>query len=92
MPAKGPRHYSAYDKSRVELTDERVQARREAIKRWGEAAVKGKDVDHVKPLDEGGTNAPSNLRLRDPHENRADKSGMKGGHATHPEFTHHAQK
>jgi 5-methylcytosine-specific restriction endonuclease McrA len=90
MPAKGPRGYSAYDKSRIELTDARVQARREAIKRWGEAAVKGMDVDHKVPLSEGGTNAISNLRLRDPNENRADKSNMRHGHARTQKYTHDA--
>jgi hypothetical protein len=82
MPAKGPRGYSAYDKSRVELTNARVQARRNAIQKYGAAAVKGKDVGHIKPLSEGGTNAPSNLKLQDPHANRADKSNMKNGKAT----------
>lgn len=31
----------------------------------------GKDVDHKKPLDKGGTNAKSNLRVVDRSENRA---------------------
>lgn len=36
----------------------------------------GKDVDHKRPLMEGGTNARSNLRTRSPKKNRA--SAKKG--------------
>lgn len=32
---------------------------------------KGKDIDHVVPLSKGGTNAPSNLKLKKPSENRS---------------------
>ena len=32
----------------------------------------GKDVDHTHPLAEGGTNAPSNWRVRSRHANRAE--------------------
>lgn len=31
----------------------------------------GKDIDHKKPLSKGGTNAPSNLRLTSPSNNRS---------------------
>ncbi len=31
----------------------------------------GKDIDHVKPLSKGGTNAASNLRLKSPSANRS---------------------
>jgi 5-methylcytosine-specific restriction endonuclease McrA len=48
------------------------------------------DVDHKIPLSEGGTNAISNLRLRDPNENRADKSNMVHGHARTQKYTHDA--
>lgn len=30
-----------------------------------------KDVDHIKPISKGGTNAPSNLRVVDPGTNRS---------------------
>jgi hypothetical protein len=30
---------------------------------------KGKDIDHVVPLSKGGTNAPSNLKLKKPSSN-----------------------
>lgn len=32
---------------------------------------KGKDIDHAVPLSKGGTNAPSNLRLKSPTKNRS---------------------
>jgi hypothetical protein len=32
----------------------------------------GKDVDHRRPLAEGGSNAPSNTRVRSRHANRAE--------------------
>jgi len=31
----------------------------------------GKDIDHVKPLSKGGTNAKSNLKLKTPSANRS---------------------
>ena len=31
----------------------------------------GKDIDHVVPLSKGGTNAPSNLKLKAPSSNRS---------------------
>jgi hypothetical protein len=32
---------------------------------------KGKDIDHVIPLSKGGTNKPSNLKLKAPKDNRS---------------------
>ena len=34
-------------------------------------AREGKDIDHVKPLSKGGTNAKSNLRLKSVSDNRS---------------------
>ena len=34
---------------------------------------KGKDIDHVVPLSKGGSNAPSNLKLKSPSSNRSFK-------------------
>ena len=31
----------------------------------------GKDIDHAVPLSKGGTNAPSNLKLKAPSANRS---------------------
>ncbi|HLL28951.1 MAG TPA: HNH endonuclease [Xanthobacteraceae bacterium] len=49
---------------------ERNQARRIVAKRDGKAAIKGKDVDHKKMVKDGGTNNPSNLRVKSAHWNR----------------------
>ncbi len=47
--------------------------------------MKGKDVDHKKPLSQGGSNRLSNLRLRDPKENQSDKGTIfKGRRTTRP--------
>lgn len=47
----------------------RHRARREALK---EGKVKpGQDLDHVKPLSKGGSNAPSNTRAESPSKNRS---------------------
>lgn len=56
----------------------RNRARRAAEKKFGKAAIAGKDVDHKKPLRSGGTNASSNLRPRDPDANRGWRKGKHG--------------
>lgn len=38
----------------------------------------GKDIDHKKAIESGGTSARSNLRLRDKSENRSDNGHKKG--------------
>jgi hypothetical protein len=74
MPRKGPHRYNDYDRAHIAETAERVEARRFMVKKLGEKAVQGKDVDHIHALRGGGSNKPSNLRLRSPHANRADKT------------------
>jgi hypothetical protein len=80
MAAPSGRVYSDYDRAyehRPEVMAKhaaRMRARRMAIKRFGARAVAGKDVDHVKALESGGTTSPSNIRLRDISSNRADKT------------------
>jgi hypothetical protein len=54
----------------------RVQARRDVEKKVGKAAIAGKDVDHKKPLRNGGTNAPSNLRVATVKANRGWNRGQ----------------
>ena len=49
----------------------RHKARRMMIKAIGEAAAKGKDVDHKVPLSKGGGNTMKNLRLKKPSKNRS---------------------
>lgn len=74
MPRSGPHRYGAYERAHRKETQERVEARRLMEKELGPAALKGKDVDHKKAIVAGGSNARSNLRLRSPHANRADKT------------------
>jgi hypothetical protein len=70
---------------------ERNRARRAMMKQLtekhgkavAERMMHGKDVDHKKPLGIGGSNKPSNWRLRSEHSNRADKKGL-GGRTTRP--------
>jgi len=48
---------------------ERERAREDMDKRGVNRA--GKDIDHAIPLSKGGTNSPSNLRLKSPSANRS---------------------
>lgn len=54
--------------------------------------LNGAHVDHIKHLSEGGTNAPSNLRLRDKKKNISDKSMFKGKRTTRPEVRKKTKK
>lgn len=51
----------------------RNNARRAAVRKHGKAALAGKDVDHIKPLSKGGSNAPGNRRIISRSKNRARK-------------------
>jgi hypothetical protein len=48
---------------------ERQKARREMDAKGVDRT--GKDIDHTVPLSKGGTNAPSNLKLKPPSANRS---------------------
>jgi len=63
------REYAKHDNAKQRL---RMRARYAMVKKYGEAALKGKDIDHIHPLQAGGGNAPGNLRVRDASENRGD--------------------
>ena len=52
---------------------QRVKARRLMEKEGAAAKGDGKDVDHIRPLKNGGTSARSNLRMRSKTANRSDK-------------------
>jgi len=52
---------------------ERVKARRLMEKEGAATKGDGKDVDHIRPLKNGGTSARSNLRMRSKSANRSDK-------------------
>jgi hypothetical protein len=49
--------------------DVRQKARREMDAKGIDRT--GKDIDHTIPLSKGGTNAPSNLKLKSPSANRS---------------------
>lgn len=51
----------------------RVLARRAMEKELGKAALRGKDVDHIRPLSKGGSNRRSNLRVVSIRKNRSRK-------------------
>lgn len=48
----------------------RKKARYAAEKRLGKAALKGKEIDHVKPLSKGGSNNPINQKIMSRKANR----------------------
>lgn len=58
---------------------ERNAARREMMKAGKVHKGDGKDVDHKRPLAKGGSNAPSNLRVRSQSANRSFKRNSKAG-------------
>lgn len=73
---KGGPKKAAYDKAynarpdQLKKRAERNAARRELIKDGVVKKGDGKDVDHKKMLDNGGTNARANLRVTDQKTNR----------------------
>lgn len=83
MPKSSPAKL-AYQKAynaKPENVAKRVQnnaARREAIREGLVKKGDGKDVDHKRMLDEGGTNAKSNLRVVSASENRAWRERKPG--------------
>ncbi len=48
-------------------------ARRKMVAKLGKSALRGKDVDHKKPLSKGGSNKMSNLRVTSRKFNRGRK-------------------
>jgi hypothetical protein len=57
----------------------RNAARKSVEHKLGASAIRGKDIDHAKPLSKGGTNKASNLRVQSPSKNRSYKRNSKGG-------------
>jgi hypothetical protein len=86
MPSN-PRNYkSEYDNyqgkpDQIKKRAERNSARAIVKKKVGAAAIKGKDVDHKKPIVKGGSNSPGNLRVVSKTANRSfprtKTAGMK---------------
>lgn len=82
--AKAKRNYKReYEKyhSKPEQKKKRAarnKARSQAVKDGRAKKGDGKDIDHKKPLRNGGSNSKSNTRVRSKSANRADNGG-KGG-------------
>jgi hypothetical protein len=79
-PSKRTKQQREYDgrpavkKKRAQTNKARRQAEADGKVKKGD----GKDVDHIKPLRDGGSNAKSNLRVRDRSANRSDNGGRGG--------------
>jgi hypothetical protein len=56
----------------------RNKARRQAEAKGMVKKGDGKDIDHKKPLRSGGSNSPSNRRVRSSSANRSDNGGTGG--------------
>ena len=61
-------------KNRAKRNAARRDLEKEGLVRKGD----GKDVDHKKPIDKGGSNARSNLRVQSKSENRSFRRDSKG--------------
>lgn len=74
-----PRPYKKeYDEYHSSEEQKKNRAKRNAARRKAERDGKvskgdGKDVDHTKPLSKGGTNTPSNLKVKTASKNRGFK-------------------
>jgi len=75
------KEYAAFKANPQNMKDHsaRVKARREMVKKYGEAALRGKDIDHIRPLRGPGTpNSPGNWRISSVGDNRDWRKGKKG--------------
>ena len=75
------REYANFKKDPQNMKDHtaRVQARREMVREYGKDRLAGKDIDHVEPLRDPGTNnARSNWRVSTVRANRNWRKGKKG--------------
>jgi len=72
-PRPYDKEYAEYQgkPDQIKKRAERNAARAQLAKKGKVHVGDGKDVDHITPLSKGGTNVPSNLRLRTPSENRS---------------------
>jgi hypothetical protein len=71
------RKYNSTAKAKKERAM-RNKARRQAEKEGKVTKGDGKDIDHKKPLRDGGSNKKSNQRVRSKTANRADNGSRKG--------------
>ena len=66
-------------KEQKENRAKRNSARKEMEKEHGKQALRGKDVDHKKPLAKGGGNGKGNLRVKSVSSNRSFARTKKAG-------------
>lgn len=83
MPKSTPQklRYQKEYNARPENVNKREQnnaARREAMRKGEVKKGDGKDVDHIKPLRRGGSNADSNTRPVAAGKNRGWRRGQSG--------------
>ena len=84
MPRKVRDYKDEYKKYHSSPEQKKNRAKRNAarasmVKKHGKEALRGKDVDHKKPLSKGGSNGTSNLRVVSKSTNRSYKRNKKGG-------------
>lgn len=83
-PASGrnyKREYANFKKNPQNMKDHtaRVTARRAMVREYGKDQLAGKDIDHVEPLRDPGTNNKrSNWRVSTVKANRNWRKGQKG--------------
>ena len=70
--------------SQIKKRAKRVTARRKMERAGKVHKGDGKDVDHKKPLRNGGSNGKANLRVRERGDNRSDNGKYKGQPADKP--------
>ena len=72
-PRPYDKEYAEYQgkPEQIKKRGERNAARAQLAKQGKVHVGDGKDVDHITPISKGGTNAPSNLRLKTASENRS---------------------
>lgn len=75
--SKQQRAYNSTEKAKKQRAA-RNKARREAIKDGRVSKGDSREIDHKKPLRNGGSNAKSNTRVRSKTSNRADNGSYKG--------------
>lgn len=73
------REYDNYQgrPEQIRNRSERNKARRKMEKVVGKEALKGKDVDHKRPISKGGSNNLSNLQVTSVRYNRSKKNKTK---------------
>lgn len=80
--SKAKLEYMAEYQKRPENVEKRVdrnRARRHAIARGDAKVGDGMEVDHIKPLDRGGSDADKNTRVVPASKNRGWRKGARGG-------------